>query len=116
MKNPLFWARRSTLELYQGLVQSDHDNNVAVVLLVPLLGVDKGINSMMSATSHAPNNFFSSPHTFQTSVTPLAVYPPPGPDFNFNYGMVEDTPPAFLFATGPSGSSGCDDDQDKDDA
>ncbi|KAK8694501.1 hypothetical protein V6N13_072050 [Hibiscus sabdariffa] len=40
--NLLYSARRSALELYQGPVQIDHDNNVAVVLPVPLLGVDKG--------------------------------------------------------------------------
>ncbi|KAK8651175.1 hypothetical protein V6N13_140787 [Hibiscus sabdariffa] len=38
---PFILARRSALELYQGLVQRDHDNNVAVGLLVPLLEVDK---------------------------------------------------------------------------
>ncbi|KAK8680334.1 hypothetical protein V6N13_109281 [Hibiscus sabdariffa] len=66
----------------------------------------------MSVTSHAPGHFFPSPHTFQTSVAPLAVYPPPGPDFEFNYGMVQHTSPASLFATDLSASGGRDDEED----
>ncbi|KAK8577901.1 hypothetical protein V6N13_076577 [Hibiscus sabdariffa] len=50
------------------------------------------------------------------SVAPLAVCPPPGLDFDFNYGMVEHTPPGSLFATGPSGSGAHDEDEDEDDA
>ncbi|KAK8651176.1 hypothetical protein V6N13_140788 [Hibiscus sabdariffa] len=42
MRNPLYWSKRSALELYQDLIQSDHDNNVAVGLPVLLLEVDKG--------------------------------------------------------------------------
>ncbi|KAK8613954.1 hypothetical protein V6N13_122335 [Hibiscus sabdariffa] len=68
----------------------------------------------MSVTSHAPGQFFPPPHMFQTSVAPLAVYPPPGPNFSFNYGMVDHTPPASLFVTGPSGSGARDDDEDED--
>ncbi|KAK8544837.1 hypothetical protein V6N13_003397 [Hibiscus sabdariffa] len=69
----------------------------------------------MSATSHAPGQLFPSPHMFQKSMAPVAVYPPPGPDFDFNYGMVEHTPPVSLFATGPSGSSARDDNEGEDD-
>ncbi|KAK8669838.1 hypothetical protein V6N13_104607 [Hibiscus sabdariffa] len=69
----------------------------------------------MSATSHAPGQFFPSPHPFQTSVAPLAVYPLLGLDFGFYYGMVQHTLPGSLFATGPSGSDGRDDDENEDD-
>ncbi|KAK8705099.1 hypothetical protein V6N13_048707 [Hibiscus sabdariffa] len=134
MRNPLYWARRSALELYQGLVQSNHNNNVAIVLPVPLLGVGKGLEHRMlladqykhqrvhplsltprSLQFSAIHLFLSSPHTFQTSVAPLAVYPPPNPDIDFNYEMVEHTLPASLFAIGPSGSGGRGDDEDEDD-
>ncbi|KAK8676617.1 hypothetical protein V6N13_142191 [Hibiscus sabdariffa] len=42
----------------------------------------------------------------------LAVYPPHGPNFGFNYGIVQHTPPDSLFATGLSGISARDDDED----
>ncbi|KAK8704696.1 hypothetical protein V6N13_048313 [Hibiscus sabdariffa] len=51
-------------------------------------GAFQPYSAMMSAPSHAPGQFFPSPHPFQTSVAPLAVYPPQGPDFNFTYGMM----------------------------
>ncbi|KAK8696505.1 hypothetical protein V6N13_001639 [Hibiscus sabdariffa] len=51
---------------------------------------------------------------FQTSVSPLAMYPPPGSDFDFNYGIVQHTSSISLFATGPSGNVTCDYDEDED--
>ncbi|KAK8702087.1 hypothetical protein V6N13_020457 [Hibiscus sabdariffa] len=79
-------------------------------------GAFQPYSSLMSATSHAPGQFFPSLHPFQTLVASLAVYPPPGLDFRFNYGMVQHTSPGSLFATSPSGSGGRDDDEDEDDA
>ncbi|KAK8685719.1 hypothetical protein V6N13_124756 [Hibiscus sabdariffa] len=70
----------------------------------------------MSAPSNAPGQFYPSTPMFHTFVPPLAVYSSPGPDFDFNYGMVQHTPPGSLFAIGSSGSNAHDDDEDKDDA
>ncbi|KAK8694175.1 hypothetical protein V6N13_071731 [Hibiscus sabdariffa] len=69
----------------------------------------------MSATLLAPRQFFPSPYTFRTSVAPLTVYPPQGPYFGFHYGMVDHTPPASLFAVGPSRSGARDDGKEEDD-
>ncbi|KAK8624930.1 hypothetical protein V6N13_089816 [Hibiscus sabdariffa] len=52
-------------------------------------------SSMMAAPSHSPGHFYP---------PPLSVYPPQGPTFGSSYGMVHQTPPGSLFATGPSGS------------
>ncbi|KAK8595320.1 hypothetical protein V6N13_016695 [Hibiscus sabdariffa] len=59
-------------------------------------------SAMMSAPLHSPGHFFPSPHQFQTSVAPLAVYPPQGPVLGFTYGMVQHTPPGSLFESDPS--------------
>ncbi|KAK8681550.1 hypothetical protein V6N13_053952 [Hibiscus sabdariffa] len=79
-------------------------------------GAFQPYSSMMSANSHAPGQFFPSPHKFQTSVAPLAVYPPPGPDFGFNYGMFYHTSPTSLFATVLRKSGARDGDEYEDDA
>ncbi|KAK8658363.1 hypothetical protein V6N13_036571 [Hibiscus sabdariffa] len=70
----------------------------------------------MSGPSNDPRQFYPSAPMFQTLVPPLAVYPSSGPDFGFNYGMVQHTPPSSLFTTGPSGSGARDDEEDEDDA
>ncbi|KAK8605160.1 hypothetical protein V6N13_082613 [Hibiscus sabdariffa] len=73
-------------------------------------------SSMMNGPSNAPRQFYPSAPMFQTSMPPLEVYPPPGLDFDFNYGMVQHTPPGSLFSIGPSGSGARDDNEDEDDA
>ncbi|KAK8665024.1 hypothetical protein V6N13_005202 [Hibiscus sabdariffa] len=70
---------------------------------------------MMTAPLHSPRNFFHPPHQLHTTMAPLSVYPPQGPDFGSSYGMVQHTPPGSLFATGSSGSGHhADDDEDDD--
>ncbi|KAK8708715.1 hypothetical protein V6N13_059752 [Hibiscus sabdariffa] len=68
-------------------------------------GAFQPYSSMVTAPLHSPRHFFPPLHQLHTSVTPLSVYPPQGPDFGSNYGMVQHTPPGSLFASGPSGSS-----------
>ncbi|KAK8701554.1 hypothetical protein V6N13_019941 [Hibiscus sabdariffa] len=68
---------------------------------------------MMTTPLHSPGQFFHSPHQFQTSVAPLAVYPPQGPDFGLTYGMVQQTPLGSLFASGPSGSDHQEEDENE---
>ncbi|KAK8686206.1 hypothetical protein V6N13_125233 [Hibiscus sabdariffa] len=55
-------------------------------------GAFQPYSSMMIAPLHSLGQFFPSPHQFQTSVAPLAVYPPQGPDFGFTHGLVQHTP------------------------
>ncbi|KAK8653476.1 hypothetical protein V6N13_127472 [Hibiscus sabdariffa] len=58
-------------------------------------GAFQPYSSMMAAPSHSPGHFYP---------PPLSVYPLQGPTFGSSYGMVHQTPPGSLFATGPSGS------------
>ncbi|KAK8649502.1 hypothetical protein V6N13_130231 [Hibiscus sabdariffa] len=58
-------------------------------------GAFQPYSSMMAAPSHSPGHFYP---------PPLSVFPPHGPTFGSSYGMVQQTPPGSLFATGPSGS------------
>ncbi|KAK8694502.1 hypothetical protein V6N13_072051 [Hibiscus sabdariffa] len=62
----------------------------------------------MSEPLDDSGQFYPSAPMFQTSVPPLAVYPPPSPDFSFNYGMVQHIV--------PSGTSPCDNDEDEEEA
>ncbi|KAK8683953.1 hypothetical protein V6N13_039994 [Hibiscus sabdariffa] len=89
-------------------------------MLPPMEGFFTGAfqsdSSMMSAPLHSPGQFSPSPHQFQTSVPPLALYPLQGPNFRFTYGMVQHTPPGSLFASGPSESGHHNEDDDDADA
>ncbi|KAK8690147.1 hypothetical protein V6N13_088848 [Hibiscus sabdariffa] len=67
---------------------------------------------MMSAPLHSLEQFFPSPHQFQTSVAPLVVYPPQGHNFGFTYRMVQHTPRGSIFASGTSGSGRHEEDED----
>ncbi|KAK8622123.1 hypothetical protein V6N13_097748 [Hibiscus sabdariffa] len=58
-------------------------------------GAFQPCSSMMATPSHSPGHFYP---------PSLSVYPPQGPTFGSSYGMVHQTPPGSLFATGPSGS------------
>ncbi|KAK8652638.1 hypothetical protein V6N13_126665 [Hibiscus sabdariffa] len=58
-------------------------------------GAFQPYSSMMAAPSHSPGHFYP---------PPLSMYPPQDPTFGSSYGMVHQTPPGSLFATGPSGS------------
>ncbi|KAK8669913.1 hypothetical protein V6N13_104681 [Hibiscus sabdariffa] len=55
-------------------------------------------------------------HGSRSTSASTAMYPPPGPDFGFNYGMVQHTSPGSLFATDLSGSGAHDENKDEDDA
>ncbi|KAK8626177.1 hypothetical protein V6N13_133829 [Hibiscus sabdariffa] len=58
-------------------------------------GAFQPYSSMMVAHSHSPGHFYP---------PPLSMYPPQDHTFGSSYGMVHQTPPCSLFATGPSGS------------
>ncbi|KAK8712955.1 hypothetical protein V6N13_148183 [Hibiscus sabdariffa] len=71
-------------------------------------GAFQPYSSMMAAPSHSLGHFYP---------PPLSMYPPQGPTFgsSSSYGMVQQTPPGSLFATGPSGSGHHADESEEDD-
>ncbi|KAK8683952.1 hypothetical protein V6N13_039993 [Hibiscus sabdariffa] len=103
---PFILTEEERARVIQGPFQSDPDNNVVLVLPVPLYGVDEGLKNRLLPTDQYQH------HRFQTSVAPLALYPPQGPNFGFTYGMVQHTPPSSLFDSGPGGSDYHDEDED----